>query len=124
MSVGSGRNEVIEAILARASQLLDEETAALRSCKACDHSEFVARKNMLAFQLESLCRTREAGLLVDALTRERVEALRRSLQENQIALETHISVARDITRLIAEVVMESESDGTYTAEQARRGKKA
>lgn len=124
MSVSAGRHELIDDLLLRAAKLLDEESAALRSCRVCDHSEFVARKNMIAFQLEALSREGAGGMPANRLLRERVDALRRSLQENQAALEVHISVMREITRIIADVVEAAESDGTYTAEQARRGRRA
>lgn len=122
MSVPAASVDLIEGIVVRTMQLLNEEVAALRSYGNADYADFTARKNMISFQLESLGRM-TAGLSPDDRLRSLLSGLRHAVEKNKALLEMHISATREIARIVSEVVRTAESDGTYTIDQPRRGKR-
>jgi len=116
-------NELLDNILSRALALLDEETKALRDGRAVEHSSFIARKSMIAFELDAIARMPRAAE-PDEGARRQLRQLRAKLEENRSLLEVHISACKEIAKILADAVRSADWDGTYTALQAKRGKDA
>lgn len=120
MSNGLALRDQIHGILTRAMGLLDEESTSLHEHHNDANGEFVARKNMIAFELGTIARMAERVVLDDDL-RQRFADLRRKLEDNRKLLDVHIGASRQIARILAEVVRASEADGTYTVPLFNKG---
>lgn len=120
MSTGPALRDQICGVLSRAIGLLDEESISLREQRDFAHSEIVARKNMIAFELGTIARMAER-VAPDEELRRRFSELRTKLEDNRKLLEVHIGASRHIVRILAEVVRASESDGTYVVPPSKLG---
>ena len=108
-----------ESILSRALALVDEESAALRECRPIDYGSMVARKNLIAYELEMLSQTARPFDLV-AGARDQLASLRSKLHDNRALLDVHIGASREIAEILADLVRVAESDGTYHVPSAIR----
>jgi hypothetical protein len=98
----------------RLKATIDEETEKLELRAFVDFDAFSQRKNRGLLELTRAMRlTQGAGAdprVVPHLTR-----LRASLVRNQAALQIHLDAVREVSAIIAKLIQEGESDGTYSS---------
>lgn len=110
--------------IGRLEQILDRETAMLSGRAPVSFDDFNRKKT------HGLLELRRAMDAIDGFGSQDLALdpgpflaqLRERLRKNMGALQIHLDAAGAITAILARVVQEHESDGTYTAEAARRGK--
>lgn len=114
-------SEVVNAIedaIERLVQTIDQENAALESREPVDLPEINRRKSHSLLELTRRARTLPPGS--DVLLRDRLDVLREKLVQNHTILGLHVAAVREISDLMANVLGEAESDGTYGMTQGRR----
>lgn len=119
MSPRTPVHDQLVSVVSRACALVDEETSALQDNRTVDHSAFVARKDMIAFELGTIARA-AAGLAPTEELRRQFEELSVKLEKNRKLLEIHIGASRQIARMLADVVRAGNSDGTYSVRPGER----
>jgi hypothetical protein len=110
-------NQAIEASIQRAVvrlvEIIDQETAALRSRQPIDHKDFNTRKAHSLLELDRALRQLD-GQNPDDATLNMLSVLREKLELNQQVLSIHVQAVREIAGVIADTIREADSDGTYT----------
>jgi hypothetical protein len=108
-----GTNASTLSAVERLKATIDEETEKLEVRAFVDFDAFSQRKNRGLLELTRAMRlTQGAGAdprVVPHLTR-----LRASLVRNQAALQIHLDAVREVSAIIAKLIQEGESDGTYS----------
>jgi flagellar biosynthesis/type III secretory pathway chaperone len=106
--------EALAGSLERLEEAVDQEIAALRAHRPVDLQDVTRRKSCALLELTRLARAlpAEAG---GRLLRDRIARLREKLAENQELLRTHLAAMREIADLLAGVIRDAESDGTYSS---------
>lgn len=111
--------------VARLERILDLETEMLRRHKTIGPSNFNHEKSLGLFELG---RSMNALRGIDRLARRGFDSgtplarLRTKLEENIACLEIHMNAVGEIASIIARVIMDHDSDGTYCATTDRVGK--
>lgn len=107
-------------VVQRLEEVVDEETAALRSGRHADLKDFNFRKGhgMLEF-------SRAAGLVgaraaTDPALSGRLQSLRSKLVTNQAVLKMHLEAVQEIASDLSAAIQDAESDGTYSASFGRQ----
>ena len=90
---------------------IDEENAALAARKPVDLPEINKRKSHSLLELTRRARALPPGS--DVVLRNRLDSLRDKLVQNRDILGLHVAAVREISDLMANVLGEAESDGTY-----------
>jgi len=108
-----GQNDVVLATtVRRAISVVRAETEALRETPNADLKPFEHRKSQVLLDL-----SRARGALPLDEVSEEVEKLltdlRESLSENMTILERHMKAVSEVSDLLARVMLEADSDGTY-----------
>ena len=114
-------SEVITAIedaIERLELTIDEENAALETHAPADLPEINRRKSHSLLELTRRARVLPPGS--DMVLRHRLDTLRDKLVQNHSILGLHVAAVREIADLMANVLGESESDGTYDMARSRR----
>ena len=114
-------SEVVNAIedaIERLVQTIDRENAALESREPVDLPDINRRKSHSLLELTRRARALPPGS--DVLLRDRLDVLREKLVQNHAILGLHVAAVREISDLMANVLGEAESDGTYGMTQQRR----
>jgi len=115
-SPGSQNVVVLATTVRRAISVVRAETEALRETPNADLKPFEHRKSQVLLDL-----SRARGALPLDEVSEEVEKLltelRESLSENMTILERHMTAVREVSDLLARVMLEADSDGTYTRPQ-------
>lgn len=114
-------SEVIAAIeeaIERLEFTIDEENAALENHVVVDFPEITRRKSHSLLELTRRARALPPGS--DVVLRDRLDTLRDKLVQNHSILGLHVAAVREIADLMASVLGESESDGTYDMASPRR----
>lgn len=93
--------------------VIEEETALLAARAKIDLDDFSNRKSQGLMELNRSMK-QIAAIRDHALVKERLDALRSKLVENQAALKLHLEAVTEIAGIIANAIRESESDGTYS----------
>lgn len=101
----------IEEAIERLEQTIDEENAALESHQPADLPEINRRKSHSLLELSR--RSRALPPDGDIVLRQRLDVLRDKLVQNQNILGLHVAAVREIADLMADVLGEADSDGTY-----------
>jgi hypothetical protein len=106
--------EMLIRAIERLEEVVEAETAALRKRASIDLKEFNNRKSQglldLSKALRSFPNAQGDPLIVNLLV-----PLRAKLDDNCAVLKMHLDAVREISSVVAEVIRDSESDGTYTA---------
>jgi hypothetical protein len=97
----------------RIEDLLDEETAALRSYRAIDLVSFIRRKSQGLLELTRAARALNGYDVGPAIT-DRLEGLKDKLERNQAVLQLHLEAVREVAELLTKAARDAESDGTYS----------
>ncbi len=108
----------------RLERLLDLETTALYKHEPVTFDDFNRGKSQGLLELRRAIGA-VRGLNCEGLglnPKLVLARLRSKLQDNLMVLQTHLDAAATIASVIAHTIEEYESDGTYTAEAARKGK--
>jgi hypothetical protein len=106
--------KLLETVIERLGELVDRETAALRSRVAIDLKEFNDKKSQGLYELNHALRPFIGGPLQGPVVAKLAE-LRKKLEANRAVLKLHMDAAREIATLVADAIRELESDGTYSA---------
>lgn len=93
--------------------VVEEETAALNAHKQVDFDAFTQRKSQGLLELNRSMKTL-AAVADHPLVVERLARLREKLSVNQATLQLHLDAVREISKLVANAIRETESDGTYS----------
>jgi len=109
-------NPVAEAILKaaihRALNVVEAETRALRDGGGTDLKAFEYRKSQALLDL-SRARQSVSSTALGQEIRDLLESLRVSLKDNMQLLSRHLAAVKEIADLVAQSMLDAESDGTY-----------
>lgn len=113
---------LVEAIR-RALTAIMEETRELRGAAPVDYAHHRRAKDLCLLDL--LRRNRLlGGVDPGADARAALRDLRDAIIENQAALKIHLAAARAVSNIILNVIVEEDSDRTYSRPPGRRGPSA
>lgn len=104
---------MLEVSLARLEEIVDQETAALKSRQSIDLNDFNNRKSQALLELTRMLRSMQ-GVETSPEAAARVGSLKAKLVLNQQALKMHLEAVREISTTLSDAIRQAESDGTYT----------
>jgi hypothetical protein len=104
---------MLEVSLMRLEEIVDQETAALKTRRAIDLNDFNNRKSQALLELTRMLRAMP-GLETGPDTAARVSSLKAKLTANQQALKMHLEAVREISTTLSDAIRHADSDGTYT----------
>jgi hypothetical protein len=104
---------MLEVSLARLEEIVDQETAALKTRGVIDLNDFNNRKSQALLELTRMLRSMP-GVETTPETSARVGSLKAKLAVNQQALKMHLEAVREISTTLSDAIRNAESDGTYT----------
>jgi hypothetical protein len=97
----------------RLEEVVEQETAALKSNTAVDLNDFNNRKSQGLLDLNhALRQLGEAAR--DPAVATGLAGLRAKLAVNQTVLKMHLDAVREVSTIVADAIRESDSDGTYS----------
>jgi hypothetical protein len=102
----------LEGVLQRLEEVVEQETAALRTHAALDLNAFNNRKSQGLLELNRALRSVSSGVPDPALA-VRLKRLRARLDTNHAVLKMHLDAVREISNIMADALREADSDGTY-----------
>jgi hypothetical protein len=103
----------VDTAIRRLEELIEEETAALRSRGRIDLKDFNNRKAHGLLELSRALRHYD-GVAADEAIRLRLSGLRAKLETNRAVLKMHLDAAREISTIVTEAIQKADSDGTYS----------
>jgi hypothetical protein len=103
----------LERAIERLEEVVDQETAALRSRAGIDLADFNNRKSQGLLDLNRALRSHD-GLARDKAALARLAGLRAKLDANRAVLKTHLDAVREVATVLADAIRDTESDGTYS----------
>jgi hypothetical protein len=103
----------IEVVLHRLEEVVDQETAALRSRKPVDLKDFNDRKSHALLDLSRALKQMQAGGKPQPQIERRLGELRVKLEENRRVLQMHLEAVREVSTRLSDAIRDQESDGTY-----------
>jgi hypothetical protein len=109
---GSGTPE-LGILLARIEEVIDTETAAIRTDINFDIAASTARKSRHLYDLQRALRGQNDQALLETF-RPEIERLRDKLAINQQAVTAHLEAVTEVALLIKTALQEAEADGTYS----------
>ena len=104
---------VIEAAVNRLADIIDEETAALRSHTPIDLKASNDRKSLGLIELNRVLRLME-NTKPEPSTLKVLEMLNGKLETNGHFLKLHLEAVREVAAIISRTIREADSDGTYS----------
>ena len=104
----------IEIVIQRLEEVVDQETAALKSRKQVDLKDFNDRKSHALLDLSRALRQMQAGGANQAYLKNRLAELRAKLEVNRRVLQMHLEAVREVSTTLADAIREQDSDGTYS----------
>jgi hypothetical protein len=109
-------NPVAEAILKasihRALNVVEAETRALREGGGTDLKSFEYRKSQALLDLSRARQSVSSSALGQEI-RDLLESLRIALKDNLQLLSRHLTAVKEIADLVAQSMLDADSDGTY-----------
>jgi hypothetical protein len=103
----------LDRVIERLEEVVDQETAALRSRTAIDLKDFNNRKSQGLLELNRALRGLD-NPPKDRTVTTRLAGLRDKLEVNRTVLETHLAAVREVATVLADAIRDAESDGTYS----------
>ena len=103
----------LERAIERLEEVVDQETAALRSRAGIDLADFNNRKSQGLLDLNRALRSHD-GLARDKAALARLAGLRAKLDANRAVLKTHLDAVREVANVLADAIRDTELDGTYS----------
>jgi hypothetical protein len=104
----------IDIVIQRLEEVVDQETAALKSRRPVDLKDFNDRKSHALLDLTRALRQMQAGNRDQPQLAKRLANLRAKLEVNQRVLQMHLEAVREVSTTLADAIREADSDGTYT----------
>ena len=101
-----------EQCIIRLEEVVDQETAALRSRAPINLREFTNRKSQGLLELSRSIRLFQGGRPSNAVL-ARLAGLREKLDTNGAVLKLHLEAVREVSTVMADAIRDAESDGTY-----------
>lgn len=114
--------EALKHIVTRIKAVVEEERELLASANFDGVDRLVERKDQLAIELSRFVRRPDARV-VDAATRGLLDEAAKALGSNADLLGRHIDAANEVAGIICNILVDANSDGTYTNNAALRGAK-
>ncbi|AGB44427.1 hypothetical protein NKI12_17035 [Mesorhizobium australicum] len=111
----------LAAIIGRIEEVVEEETAGIRSDTSYDLKASNARKSRYLYELT---RAMKGGSEAEFLEqhREGLTRLRQKLAKNEAAILAHLSAVNEVASLLRSAIQRAETDGTYSAGEFGRMK--
>ena len=97
----------------RLEEIVDQETAALRSRAKVDLKDFNDRKNHALLELSRTIRHLKTGGEDQALL-DQLSGLRAKLEINRTVLKMHLDAVREVSTTLSDAIRNADSDGTYS----------
>jgi hypothetical protein len=113
-------NAILGKAVARLTDVVEQETAALRSRAPADLNESNNRKSQGLLELDQALRLLDGGQPSEEV-KAAVGVLRQKLDANHGVLKTHLAAVREVAAIIAEAIRSVESDGTYSLSFRSKG---
>jgi hypothetical protein len=104
---------LLDTAIKRLTEVVDEETRALRDRKPIDLNLFNSRKSQGLLELDRALRLLEGADPGEAM-KTALRLLRLNLETNRQVLNTHLEAVREVAAIIADAIRNVESDGTYS----------
>jgi hypothetical protein len=104
----------IDIVIQRLEEVVDQETAALKSRRPVDLKDFNDRKSHALLDLTRALRQMQGGNRDQPQLAKRLANLRAKLEVNQRVLQMHLEAVREVSTTLADAIREADSDGTYT----------
>jgi hypothetical protein len=104
---------IIEAAVNRLANIVDEETAALRSHTPIDLKASNDLKSLGLIELNRVLRLIESAK-PEPSTMKVLKKLNGKLDANQHFLKLHLEAVREVAAIISRTIREADSDGTYS----------
>jgi hypothetical protein len=101
-----------EQCIARLEDVVEQETAALRSRASTDLRDFTNRKSQGLLELSRSMRLFQVARPSNAVL-ARLAGLREKLDTNSTVLKRHLEAVREVSTIMADAIRDAESDGTY-----------
>lgn len=111
-SVGGGGN--LTAIIARAEEAIEAETAAIRTERDFDVKASNAKKSRHLYELSRAFKGLN-GHDLPAEHRAAIERLREKLVRNEAVIRAHMNAVGEVADLIQTAIRNADADGTYSA---------
>ena len=111
-----GTSHALLTCIQRLEELLEQENAALREHRDADLPECNRRKSRALLELTRIARAIPSNA-IEPSVRTGITRLRENLIRNRDLLQIHINAVRQVSDLLARVISENESDGTYSAQR-------
>ncbi|CDX32749.1 conserved hypothetical protein [Mesorhizobium sp. ORS 3359] len=104
----------LAAIIGRIEEVVDEETAGIRSGTAYDLKSSNARKSRYLYELNrALKGANEIEFLEQH--KEGLLRLRQKLAKNEAAILAHLNAVNEVATLLRNAIQRADTDGTYSA---------
>lgn len=113
--------QAIAQVAGRISSVLAEEGQLLQCGGVADFDSIIARKSHLLLELGRLVGHLD-GQTLGVAACARLKALSLELADNASLLRRHLDAVREISSIIAAAMSTASTDGTYSADAARRGR--
>lgn len=110
---GFGSREAVLSAISRLESVLGEEITALAKPAAADLSSTNNKKSHLLVDLNSALQTLRPSDVDHSIVSGLMQ-LREKLADNMSVLRMHMEAAKEISSVLSESVLNSQSDGTYT----------
>jgi len=120
---GGAKNETHEAlrrIVDHIKSVVEDEKQLLAASRFDGIDRVIARKDQLAIELSRHAR-RIGSSPLDQETRALLNEAAQALDSNAMLLRHHIEAVSEVAGLISNILVNANSDGTYTGNVARRG---
>ena len=106
-------------VVGRLEDILDTETTALKAHRTIDVAAVSHRKRQGLLELSRLVPHFSQSMMKEA-ARARLLQLSEKLERNKVALDVQLQAVKEVAEIIAGLIREAESDGTYSAFENRR----
>jgi hypothetical protein len=103
----------LDRAIQRLEEVVEQETAALRTRAAIDLREFNNRKSQGLLDLNKALRVMDNAAADSGVT-ARLAQLRAKLEVNRAVLKMHLEAVREISTIVADTIRDADSDGTYS----------
>jgi len=113
----------LDRAIQRLEEIVDQETAALRTRATIDLKEFNNRKSQGLLDLNKALRVID-NVAADRGIATRLGQLRAKLDINRAVLKMHLEAVREISTIVADTIRDADSDGTYSQSISMAGYRA
>ena len=103
----------LDRAIQRLEEVVEQETAALRTRATIDLREFNNRKSQGLLDLNKALRVID-NAAADRGVAARLAQLRAKLDVNRAVLKMHLEAVREISTIVADTIRDADSDGTYS----------